>query len=302
MSAARSAPRRLFQHCLLTLLGALALLGGALAHADGGQHPLWQIQGRHNVVYLIGSIHVLRESDYPLPPALLQAYADSKSVVMEIDLDEMESPQVQQEMLQAAALPEGQTLQEVLGAERYQRASALAGELGVELSTFDTFAPWFVAEAISQLQLLQLGFQPSSGIEMYFMARARSDGKSTQGLETAHDQIALFQAMPQERQAQYLLSSLEEAKSLPTQVNQMVGAWRRGDTAWFATQMQRELGKDPQLYRSLLTSRNRKWISKIEALLNQDANYLIIVGTGHLAGQDSVIDLLKRDGISVTQR
>ena len=79
---------------------------------------------------------------------------------------------------------------------------------------------------------------------------------------------------PQERQAQYLLSSLEEAKSLPSQVNQMVSAWRRGDVAWFARQMREEFGRDPQLYQSLLAARNRKWISKIEALLNQDAAFI----------------------------
>ncbi len=302
MRGARSPSRGLLRLYFPALLTWLALLAAPFAHADAGQHSLWQVQGKRNVVYLMGSIHVLRESDYPLPPALLQAYADSKSVVMEIDLNEMDAPDVQQEMMQAAMLPEGQSLRSLLGPDRYQRASTLAGALGVELATFDGFAPWFVAEAISQLQLMQLGFEPTAGVDMFFMNRARSDGKSTLGLETAHDQIALFQSMPQERQAQYLMASLEQAKSLPSQVNQMVSAWRRGDVAWFNRQMREEFGRDPELYQSLLAARNRKWISKIEALLNQDKNYLVIVGTGHLAGEGSVVDLLKRDGLSVTQR
>ena len=46
----------------------------------------------------------------------------------------------------------------------------------------------------------------------------------------------------------------------------------------------------------------RKWIARIEALLNDEENYLIIVGTGHLVGRDSVLDLLKKDGIAATQR
>ena len=40
------------------------------------------------------------------------------------------------------------------------------------LSMFDQFGPWFAAEAISQLQLAQLGFDASSGVEMYFIERA----------------------------------------------------------------------------------------------------------------------------------
>jgi uncharacterized protein YbaP (TraB family) len=82
----------------------------------------------------------------------------------------------------------------------------------------------------------------------------------------------------------------------------MVRAWQRGDTRWFDDQMRSELGRDPRLYQSLLSSRNRNWIPKIEALLNGDKNYLVIVGTGHLVGQGSVIDLLKKDGIGATQK
>jgi len=82
----------------------------------------------------------------------------------------------------------------------------------------------------------------------------------------------------------------------------MVRAWQRGDTQWFETQLKSDLGRDPSLYQSVLGARNRKWVPKIEALLNDDKNYLVIVGTGHLAGQGSVIELLKKDGIVVTQR
>jgi uncharacterized protein YbaP (TraB family) len=272
------------------------------ARADGALHSLWELHGKHNTVYLLGSIHVLRLSDYPLAPVVLEAYSNAKSVIMEVNLEEITSAEVQSEMLTSAILPDGKTLPDVLGQQRYGRAGALAHEVGIELSTFDGFAPWFAAEAISQLQLTQLGFQPEAGVEMYFMERARSDGKSVAGLETVHDQISLFQNMPLDTQAEYLISSLEQAHDLPKEVASMVQAWQRGDTEWFANEMRSELGRDPKLYESVLASRNRKWIPKIEALLNDDKNYLVIVGTGHLVGQGSVIDLLKKDGIGATQR
>jgi uncharacterized protein YbaP (TraB family) len=82
----------------------------------------------------------------------------------------------------------------------------------------------------------------------------------------------------------------------------MVHAWQRGDTHWFEQQLREDLGRDPGLYQSLLAARNRKWVPKIEALLNDDRDYLVIVGTGHLVGRDSVIDLLKKDGIGAVQR
>jgi uncharacterized protein YbaP (TraB family) len=285
------------------LLAALVLWTCTLpSRADTPLHSLWELHGKHNTVFLLGSIHVLRPGDYPLSPAVMQAYASSKSLVMEINLADMDLEGLQAEMLASAMLPEGKSLPVVLGPKRYARAQALARDVGVELATFDQFAPWFAAEAISQLQLLQLGFQPTSGVEMYFLERARNDGKSIAGLETVHDQIALFEGLSMDAQAEYLVSSLEQARELPKQVDDMVHAWQRGDTAWFDDQLKSELGRDPVLYQSVLAARNRKWIPKIEALLNDDKNYLVIVGTGHLVGRNSVIDLLKKDGVGATQR
>ncbi len=105
-----------------------------------------------------------------------------------------------------------------------------------------------------------------------------------------------------DEQANYLVSSLEQAHDLPKEVDDMVHAWKRGDTGWFESELKTEVGRDPALYQSLLVARNRKWIVRIEALLDQDKNYLVIVGTGHLVGRGSVIDLLKKDGIAAAQR
>jgi uncharacterized protein YbaP (TraB family) len=283
---------------LALLLCAVAAPGGA----DTALHPLWELHGRHNTVYLLGSIHTLRPEDYPLAPAVLAAYADAKALVMEVDLSQVDVADVQAQMLASATLPEGTTLPQVLGRERYGRAANLAREVGIELSTFDRFAPWFAAEAISELQLTELGFQPQSGVEMYFLERAKSDGKRVAGLETIGDQIALFDGLSMNEQSDYLLASLEEAQSLPKEVADMVRAWRAGDTAWFERQLKSDLGRDPKLYESVLAARNRRWIPKIEALLDEDRNYLVIVGTGHLVGRGGVIELLRKDGVGATQR
>jgi uncharacterized protein len=305
-SASRRVRRAFAEHlrgAAAHLVGGLALccLAGA-AGADTALHSLWALHGKHNTVYVLGSIHTLRAGDYPLAPAVMNAYRDSKSLIMEINLDEIDSAEVQSEMMQSAALPQGRSLAEVLGPSRYAHAESLAREIGVDLSTFDQFAPWFAAEAISQLQLVQLGFDPQSGVEMYFKGLSHTDGKSIAGLETAHEQLALFENMPLEQQAQYLISSLEQARDLPKDVNDMVRAWQRGDTAWFQTEVKSDIGRDPALYQSFIVARNRKWISRIESLLNDDKNYLVIVGTAHLVGKDSVIELLEKDGVGAEQR
>ncbi|HMH89168.1 MAG TPA: TraB/GumN family protein [Steroidobacteraceae bacterium] len=294
--------RRLVIRWRLLGLALSCVAVSAAVRADTALHALWELHGKHNTVYILGSIHVLRPTDYPLAPAVLNAYSHAKSILMEVNLQEIDPQRMQIELLGSARLPEGKTLPSIMGTQRYERAGVLAREVGVDISIFDAFAPWFVAEAISQLQLQQLGFQPKSGVEMFFLEHARSDGKPVAGLETVHDQIALFDALSMDEQADYLVSSLEEAHDLPKEVDAMVHAWQRGDTVWFADQLKSELGRNPGLYQNVLVARNRKWVPKIEALLNDDKDYLVIVGTGHLVGRGSVIELLGKDGIVATQR
>src|SRR6202166_1605640 len=113
-------------------LALCALLLCVAARADGALHSLWELHGKHNTVYILGSIHVLRPSDYPLAPAVLDAYSSAKSVFMEVNLSEIDSQQMQSELLASALLPAGKSLPAILGKQRYDRADALAREVGVE--------------------------------------------------------------------------------------------------------------------------------------------------------------------------
>jgi uncharacterized protein len=285
---------------LLALGPLLSCLLVGSAWGDG-HHTLWTVHGAHNTLYILGSIHVLRDSDYPLPAAVEDAYAHAKNLVMEIDLDDLDMAGLQQEMLSAASLPEGQTLSGVLGAARFDRAQKLVSALGLDLGMFEPFAPWFAAESISQLQLMSLGFAPDAGIEMHFAGLAKNDHKTIEGLETAADQVELFRSMPMSKQADYLMASLDEAKDLPKEVNEMVAAWKVGNTSWIDQHLNGELGRDPALYESVLVARNRKWVPRLLALLSGTQDTLVIVGAGHLVGRGSVIDLLHQRGFSPIQ-
>ncbi len=272
------------------------------ARAAEAAHCLWEVHGAHNTVYLLGSIHVLRPGDYPLAAPLLAAYARSSALVMEIDLDKLDLGKVQADMRASALLAPGSSLPQVMGRAEYARARADAQRLHVELSTYDRYAPWFVAQAISELQLAELGFESESGVESYFLARARADHKPVSGLETVADQLAVLSGMPLDLQTQYLLSSLADAEQLPAQLDAMVAAWQHGDSRWFRAEIAHEFGSEPRLYDSLLVDRNRRWLPKIEALTHATRDYLVIVGTGHLVGPDSVVELLRRDGMIAIQR
>jgi uncharacterized protein YbaP (TraB family) len=284
------------------LAGLWLLLASAAGHARD-QHILWKVRGEHNTVYLLGSIHVLRAEDARLPEVAQQAYDDAEQLVMEIDLDdalEGDPLAMLDQMQRAALLPEGQSLRQVLGSD-YAAVNAQAREAGLDLALMDRFAPWFVATSLLQLELAKRGFSAEHGIEQTLAAQAASDHKPIQGLETAAQQFGLLAGMPLPMQKRFLLMTLDESEQLDEQVGELVSAWRAGDATALAKLLSDEFEEFPDLYRALTVDRNRVWVGRLDDLLDDRDDYLVVVGALHLVGRDSVVDLLEQRGYEVVQ-
>ncbi len=282
-------------------LGALALTLGAAAQADGTS-PLWEIKGKSNTVFLLGSVHVLRESDYPLPAVILDAYREAEALYMEIDLDNLDAGEALQFTLERGSLPPDRSLRDILGVEAFATADMRATAIGLDLGMFARFEPWVAALAVVQAQVASLGLLPEHGIEQYVLNLATKDGKEVLGLETMADQLGVLDSLELDRQGKFLMMSLEEAEGAREQLDGMIAAWRKGDSASLAATLSQEFGEFPDLYAPLIVTRNRNWATQIADLLDDDRDYLVVVGALHLVGNDSVIELLNTRGIRATQR
>ncbi|HJY41454.1 MAG TPA: TraB/GumN family protein [Steroidobacteraceae bacterium] len=268
--------------------------------ASAQHHILWSLQGKTNKIYLLGSIHMLQPSEQ-LPAAIDAAYADADSLLMEIDMDDLDAAQMQQDVMELAMQPEDQSLQQQLGPEAYKRFVANVQPLGVDTALFDRFKPWFAAITLVQVQMMKLGFDPASGVEQRLTQRASADRKPIRGLETAREQLEIMARLPDKQQREFLLYSVEDAQRMSSELDQLLSAWRRGDAKGMAKLLQEGFDEYPDLYRPLTVERNRKWVPQIEQLLDDEDDYLVVVGALHLVGTDSVIDLLERKGYKVEQ-
>ncbi len=277
---------------------ALGLLGCLTAHAAS---PVWAIRGAHNTVYLAGSVHLLPAQDAALPPAFDRAYADSDKLVMELDLGQLDPLQAAGWMMEHGALPEGTTLRGVLGEARYMRVSAAAADLGLSMEILDGQSPWVVGIELADLEYLHLGFDPQQGVEEQLVHRAQSDGKPTAGLETLSEELAGLEALSREDQLRLLDQTLSELKEAPGEMQEVLGAWRRGDGAALGRLLAREYRSFPALYRELVTGRNQRWLPQIEQLLHGERNCLVVVGALHLVGEGGLLELLRRDGFAPQQ-
>ena len=292
--------RRLQRLHAACLCAALALLA-AHAHADSGHHPLWTVKGAHNTLYLLGSVHVLKSGDRELPDGALEAYAHAATLVMEVDLNKARTAALGESSLKLGALPEGQTLAQVLGPDAYQTFVAHARPLGVDPELVSRLQPWFVAMLLLRLEYTHMGYDFESGVESQLAQLAAADGKPIIGLETVDEQLGLFAHLSLAEQRRFLLYTLEDADETPQIIDEMVGAWRRGDAAALNAVLSRGFDEFPELYAPLTSDRNRRWLPTLTRLLHERQDCLVVVGALHLVGRDGVLELLRKQGYMVTQ-
>lgn len=283
------------------LLALCALwLGTAAFAAEQPHHSLWSLKGKTNTVYLLGSVHFLNETEQ-LPAALDEAYKDADVLLMEIDMDDLDPAETQQITLELGMLPAGQTLEQQLGKPIYGRLVTRARDVGIDPALLNRFRPWFAAMTLVQLQLMKMGLAPSSGIEQRFTSRALADRKPIHGLETLREQLGMLAALPDRQQREFLLYSIDDADRMAKEIDELLSAWRRGDSVALAQLLAEGFEEYPDLYRPLTIDRNRRWVGQVEALLDERENYLVVVGTLHLVGKDSLIELLERKGHKIVQ-
>jgi uncharacterized protein len=278
------------------LAGALLLAtvtGGVEAR---GTSSVWVMKGAKNTVYLAGSVHALPPGHSELPAQLERAYAASRAVVMEVDLDDMDPLEAVQFVTSRGTLPEGESLADVIGAEGYAKVTKLAGTLDVPEVVISKLEPWAAAMVLTQFALMKTGYDPQLGIDMQLANRARTDGKPVDGLETVIDQLSIFDDRSLDEQKNFLIESADDAPMLSDDLRRLIIAWRAGDLKSLEKELDKERATAPGLYDELLGTRNRKWLPKIEALLAQDQDVLVVVGALHFVGHDGLLELLTKAG------
>jgi uncharacterized protein len=261
----------------------------------------WKVAGKGGTIYLVGSVHLLSNDFYPLQPPLDAAYKDSDLLLEEVDMAELTDPTSQMALLSKGMLPSSTPLDTLISPATYALLTKRAEALGVPAAPFKMLKPWMAALTLVQLEWQQAGFDPQLGLDKHFYDRAKADGKTTQGLETAEYQVSRLDGLSMEQQEHLLAESVKELDEEKANMKKLVDGWRSGDVAAVERIVLSELKAEPALYQRLLVERNRNWLPRIEALFGRPRHALVVVGAAHLVGPDGLIAALKAKGYTVEQ-
>lgn len=286
----------------LGMLGLAALAGCATVPQSAGatgRPALWQVADKDTTVYLFGTIHLL-PNNYPWrTTAFDQAVAGSQGLIVETIVDNKNPQALAGELARLgfrAGLP---PLATRVAPEKRALLEAAIAKTGIPRSAYDRMETWAAAFMLLGVQFKDLGLTGDAGVETVLRSSFTQAGKPVGQLETNTEQLSMFDTLPESAQQALLEGAIDSPAAMNTQFQKMINAWTRGDVAAIAASFNEDLSGSPELREALLRRRNVNWTRWIERRLATPGSVLVAVGAGHLAGADSVVAMLQKDGYRV---
>ncbi|MDA0323276.1 MAG: TraB/GumN family protein [Verrucomicrobia bacterium] len=287
--------------CLLA--GAL-LPGLASAEVAVATKPfMWKASAGSATVYMLGSMHIARTNLYPLAASIEAAFASSESVVFEVPMDPKSQFEALKKMTAAAVLPEDETLADHLPKDVLKTLDAYLAEAGMDVGTLYRLRPWYVAIAITLQAAQEAGFNPMWGIDAHFLRKLGT--RATSGLETIDEQVGMLAGLTAEQQRSFLETTLKDAGQAGAQIAAIADIWSMGDADALDVLLRESLEGNEEfqdIYDAMITDRNYRMADKIEALLETESTYFVIVGASHLVGAEGILEILRKKNHEVVQQ
>lgn len=263
------------------------------------QSSVWKISDANHTMYLGGTIHVLRSSDYPLPHEFEQAYSQADYVVFETDLARTQSEMFAAMLAQKMILPPGQTLANKLTSSTYAELTSYLDSQHYNIRMFERLEPWAAVLTLTQLKFAQMGMD-QSGVDMHYSRRALSDQLPQRSLETVEEQIDIITGIGAGEEDVMILQTLREMKQLDAMIPWMVEEWRQGKTARLERELVQEMkNESPKMYQLILKQRNDRWKTKLIAMMQEDKKGFVLIGAMHLLGEDGLLEQFRMLGYKV---
>ena len=269
-----------------------------IPRAEGAGPPLWVVKDADSTVYLFGTVHYLRPGTAWGSDKADAAFAAADQFWVEVA--DQDDPSVVAAVAQQHGVTPDRPLSSILSAEDFAAFDKAAQGIGASGAALDAYRPWLAAFMVAGTAPMQAGYRPEAGADKTLMDRARAEGKTIHGFETADRQLRLIAGMSEEAQVAYLNNYVRNGGQIVPKLDQTVAAWLKGDVAEVGRLNRldtRDVHED--IHRAALVVRNADWTDQIETMMQGSGSAFVAVGVAHLADQDSIIDMLTARGFTV---
>lgn len=260
---------------------------------------LWKVRGNAGTAYFFGSIHVLPPETRWRTHAIDAAIRSSNAFVFEIPNDAQTQAKIQRLVAEQGQLPAGTTLPSILSPEARADFEADLTREHVPHAAVDGKRPWLADLFLVVQQMALENASLAHGVDTVLMEEAIRRRRDIRYLETVDTQIALMVPSDPKLELDEFEADLKEFRKRHDEFDAMIAAWSNGDLTTIDRLINGEFAAHPEARKALLDDRNRAWAREIEGWLGEHKTFFITVGAGHLAGKNSLIELLRKDGLEV---
>lgn len=269
---------------------------------------LWKLSGKGiKTSYIYGTIHLIEEKDFFINAPTNKAFNKTKQLVMEMDMSNQMA--MAMEMMALSPMKENKTLKDILSEEDY---ILVKNYFEKEATSFEVKAiPFKMLETwkpmISQTLLYQEMIKgKTKSYEMELLEMAKKKKMALGGLETVAQQMGVFDMISYKDQADALVETIKSLKENKDNASQetisefakLAELYKAQDIEKMIQDTKEDLDKTKNMEEELLLKRNRNWIPLI-AKMAKDKSTFFAVGAAHLAGEQGIIRLLRKEGYKV---
>jgi len=262
-----------------------------------GNSLLWKISGKNidKPSYLFGTMHILCTDDAGLSSSLKMVIKNCDEIYFEIDMTDMMG---MMSAMKYMRMNDDKKLSDILNGEDYDKVKKYFEKHPPMLpfTMLEHFKPMLISSMIEENDL---PCKATNGMEMVIMKEAKDQNKKLNGLETASFQASLFDSIPYEDQAKDLVKYIDSNDEYKKMTDTLTKAYNTRDLNKIEELTLKEDPGTASYLDLLLYGRNRKWVNKMQSLL-PGRSLLFAVGAGHLPGEQGLINLLIRNGYTVT--
>ena len=280
---------------------APAVAPATVLPAAGAGPALWVVKDADSTLYLFGTVHVLKPTTAWGSAKVDAAFDAASDIYFEISNPDDQAAMMP--LVQQYGVSPQTPLSSLLTPAEIADLDVAAKTIGASAAQLDPLRPWLAGLSLSMAPLIKAGYDPKSGVELTFKARAQAAGKPIHGFETIDEQVRILATLPQEAQLEFLRSTLHSFDDAATELDGLVEAWAAGDVASLQKLSVDDLKTEsPTIYEAMLTRRNTGFADDIQGLLAGSGVAFIAVGAAHLVGPDSVQAMLEARGVTVVQQ
>ena len=271
-----------------SILTCIVLVTGVTLHAQllpKENALLWEVSGKDlkTPSYVYGTIHMICEKDFLMKDKVLKALEKTTTLALEVNTsDPNEMALIQQSAMGRAKLSTTLTAQQQKDLTEILRKSKLT------LQQLDNYK---LTTVMSILTIQSFGCSNYKMYEMEFITKAKQKNMPVIGLETAQEQIDIFNNMFTNNE---LISYLKTISVPETQ--KIVASYVNEDINTIYNTSIAVMNKKNKAV--MLDNRNWNWIKKMPGLMSKGSVFFA-VGAAHLPGDTGIIYLLRKAGYTV---